>query len=39
MKEKPVMLNRTEVFIDPISYVIKSACSPVHCNDIAPPRY
>ncbi len=25
--------------MDPISYVIKSAGSPVHCNDIAPPRY
>ncbi len=33
------MLNGTEVFVDPISYVIKSAGSPVHCNDIAPPRY
>jgi hypothetical protein len=38
-EEIPVMLNRTEVFVDPISYVIKSAGSPVHCNDIAPPRY
>jgi hypothetical protein len=28
-----------EAFVDPISYVIKSAGSPVHCNDIAPPRY
>jgi hypothetical protein len=34
-----VMLNGTEVFIDPRSYVIKSAGSPVYCNDIAPPRY
>jgi hypothetical protein len=25
--------------VDPISYVIKSARSPVHCNNIAPPRY
>jgi hypothetical protein len=28
-----------EAFVDPISYVIKSAGSPVHCNDVAPPRY
>jgi hypothetical protein len=27
------------MFVDPISYVIKSAGSPVHCNDIAPSRY
>ncbi len=33
------MLNCVEAFVDPISYVIKSAGSPVHCNDIAPPRY
>ncbi len=38
-EEIPVMLNRTEAFVDPISYVIKSAGSQVHCNDIAPPRY
>jgi hypothetical protein len=37
-EEIPVT-NRTEAFVDPISYVIKSAGSPVHCNDIAPPRY
>jgi hypothetical protein len=38
-EEMPVTLNSTEAFVDPISYVIKSAGSPVHCNDIAPPRY
>jgi hypothetical protein len=27
----------TEVFVDPISYVNKSAISPVHCNDICHP--
>jgi hypothetical protein len=27
------------VFVDPISYIIKSAGSPIHCNDVAPPRY
>jgi hypothetical protein len=25
--------------VDPISYVIKSAGSPIHSNDVAPPRY
>jgi hypothetical protein len=38
-EEIPVVLNGTDVFVDPISYVIKSARSPVHCNDIAPSRY
>jgi hypothetical protein len=38
-EEIPILSNGTEVFVDPISYVIKSAGSPVHCNDIAPPRY
>ncbi len=32
-------VNGTDVFVDPISYVIKSAGSPIHCNDVAPPRY
>ncbi len=35
----PALSNGTEVFVDPISYVIKTDGSPVHCNDIAPPRY
>jgi hypothetical protein len=34
--EIPVTFNDTEVFVDPISLVIKTA--PVRCNDIAPPR-
>jgi hypothetical protein len=38
-EEIPVMVNRTDAFVDPISYVIKSAGSPIHCNDVAPPRY
>jgi hypothetical protein len=38
-EEIPVTINGTEVFVDPISYVIKIAGSPVHCNDITPPRY
>jgi hypothetical protein len=37
-EEIPV-LNRKEMFMDPMSYIIKSAGSPVHCNDIATPRY
>jgi hypothetical protein len=38
-EEIPALSNGTEVFVDPISYVIKTARSPVHCNDIAPLRY
>jgi hypothetical protein len=37
MEEIPALSNGTEV--DPISYIIKTAGSPVHCNDIAPSRY
>jgi hypothetical protein len=39
MEEIPVMVNGTDAFVDPISYVIKSAGSPIHCKDVAPPRY
>jgi hypothetical protein len=38
-EEIPVTVNGTDAFVDPISYVIKSAGSPIHCNDVAPPRY
>ncbi len=38
-EEIPVTVNGTDVFVGPISYVIKSAGSPIHCNDVAPPRY
>ncbi len=38
-EEIPVAINGTNAFGDPISYVIKSAGSPIHCNDVAPPRY
>jgi hypothetical protein len=31
--------NGTDVFIDPISFVIKAAATPVRCNDIAPPHW
>ncbi len=35
----PVTVNGTDAFVDPISYVIKSAGSPIHCIDVAPLRY
>jgi hypothetical protein len=38
-EEIPVTINGTDAFVDLISYVIKSAGSPIHCNDVAPPRY
>ncbi len=38
-EEIPVTVNGTDAFMDPISYVIKSVGSPIHCNDVAPPRY
>jgi hypothetical protein len=38
-EEIPVTVNGTDAFVDPIRYVIKSAGSPIHCNDVAPPRY
>jgi hypothetical protein len=38
-EEIPVTVNGTDAFVDPISYVIKSAGSPIHCNDVASPRY
>ncbi len=37
MEEIPLVVNRTEALMDPLSYVIKSAGTPVHCNNIAPP--
>ncbi len=36
-EEIPMTVNETDAFVDPISYVIKSAGSPIHCNDVAPP--
>jgi hypothetical protein len=38
-EEIPMTVNGTDAFVDPISYVIKSAGSPRHCNDVAPPWY
>jgi hypothetical protein len=31
-----VTVNGMDAFVDPISYVIKSAGLPIHCNDVAP---
>ncbi len=38
-KEIPAVLNGTNVFVDPISFVIKAVAAPVRCNDVAPPRW
>jgi hypothetical protein len=37
--EIPAILNGTNVFVDPISFVIITAAAPVRCNDVAPPRW
>ena len=37
--EVPVTYNGSEVFVDPISAVIKPMGTIVTCNDIAPPRF
>ncbi len=37
--EIPAEYNSTHVFVDPISFVIKPATTPVRCNDIAPLRW
>ncbi len=33
----PAICKETEIFVDPISYVINFARVPVHYNDVAPP--
>ncbi len=38
-EEIPALMNGTEIFVDPISYVIMSAGSPIHCDDITPLSY
>jgi hypothetical protein len=38
-EELRISVNGTDAFVDPIRYVIKSTGSPIHCNDVAPPRY
>ncbi len=37
--EIPAILNGTNVFVDPISFVIKAAAAPVRCTDIATLRW
>ncbi len=37
-EEIPALMNRTKIFVDPISYIITSAGSPDHCNDITQVR-
>jgi hypothetical protein len=37
--EIPASYNGSDVFIDPISYVIRSYGTPMKCTDIAPPRF
>jgi len=37
--EIPVTYNGTDVFVDPINTVIKSAAAPTRCNNITPPRW
>ncbi len=38
-EEISVTWNGTSLYVDPISYVIKSAASPTRCNNNAPPRW
>jgi len=37
--EIPAILNGTNVFADPISFVIKATPALVRCNNLAPPRW
>jgi hypothetical protein len=37
--EIPAVLNGTDIFVDPISYIIKTHAVPVRCTDIVPPRF
>ncbi len=38
-EEIQVTWRNGSLFVDPISYVIKTAASPTRCNDISPPRW
>ena len=35
----PVTYNGTELFVDPVSLVLKTMSAVTHCNDVAPPRW
>jgi len=37
--EIPASFDRTDVFVDSFSIVIKLVATIVHCNDVGPPRY
>ena len=37
--EIPAIFNGTNVFVDPINWVIKPLGTTVHCSDVAPPRF
>ena len=37
--EIPAILNGSNVFVDPISFVVKLMGTVVRCNEIAPPRF
>jgi hypothetical protein len=34
MEEVPAIFKWTEIFVGPISFIIKSVGMPVHCNDV-----
>jgi hypothetical protein len=34
--EIPLQFNGTELFVDPVSYVLKTHAVPIKCTDIAP---
>jgi hypothetical protein len=37
--EVPVLFNGTDMFVDPISYVLRTHAVPIKCTDVAPPRF
>ena len=37
--EIPAVFNGSDVFVDPISLVIKPMSTVVRCNEVAPPRF
>jgi hypothetical protein len=37
--EIPVMYNGTAMFVDPISYILRTHAVPIKCTDVAPPRF
>jgi hypothetical protein len=37
--EIPVMYNGTAMYVDPISYILRTHAVPIKCTDVAPPRF